>query len=176
MNIRAYAHLVPLVPYVMIGAGLLFVAPDELIYAAMVFFLVKFMRTNSIMRANTAETEHQNNPTPSNDHKSGYNKGHSGVIAALGRDYYQFDQSNSKSFFIQLRDDAGRESTFWGIDLQRLAKEEHLAPGDHVQLEFLGKQPVEVVRKVRNANGVVVGTEKIQAHRNQWSATKLTSS
>lgn len=164
MNIRAYAHLVPLVPYVMIGVGLLFVAPDELVLAAILLFLV------GVSRKNIAKTQGQTQDC-STDKQC-----HVGVIAALGRDYYRFDHNNSQSFFIQLRDDKGRESILWGIDLQRLVEKEHLVTGDHVQLDFLGKQPVEVVRKVRNANGDVVGTEKIQAHRNRWSAKRLPNS
>jgi len=146
----------------MIGAGLLFVAPDELVVAAVLLFLVGFYRKN------TAKGEHPE-PGCSTVHNK---QCHTGIIAALGRDHYRFDPRNNKSFFIRLHN-TGRESTLWGIDLQRLAKKEDLIPGDHVRLDFLGKQPVEVVRKVRNENGDVVGTEKIQAHRNQWAATRL---
>lgn len=67
-----------------------------------------------------------------------------GKITNFGEANYQFDEKNKRSFFIELEKPDGDRIQIWGVDLERALKDSKKNIGDDVQLEFKGKQPVEV--------------------------------
>ncbi|QEA38658.1 hypothetical protein FGL86_05940 [Pistricoccus aurantiacus] len=99
---------------------------------------------------------------------------HRGEIVALGSAPYRFDEANSLSYYITLRN-GGDDKTLWGVDLKRIALETPLAVGDKVALEFVGRQAVVVEKPVRNDQGKVVGHRKVKTHRHSWRATVLSA-
>lgn len=99
---------------------------------------------------------------------------HRGEIVALGSAPYRFDEANSLSYYITLRDGSD-DKTLWGVDLKRIALETPLAVGDRVALEFVGRQAVDVEKPVRNDQGRVVGHRKVKTHRHSWRATVLSA-
>ncbi|QEA39664.1 hypothetical protein FGL86_11685 [Pistricoccus aurantiacus] len=98
---------------------------------------------------------------------------HRGEIVALGSALYQFDETNRPSYYITLRSAGIDDRTLWGVDLKRIALETPLTVGDTVALEFLGRKAVVIDQPIRNDRGQVVGTRKVNTHRNTWDASVL---
>lgn len=96
-----------------------------------------------------------------------------GKIVALGSAPYEFNEANSLSYYITLRSERGTDKTLWGVDLKRVAQTAPLAVGETVSLEFLGRKAVVVDQPVRNDQGQVVNTRRVNTHRNTWQATLL---
>lgn len=97
----------------------------------------------------------------------------SGEVIDLGSAPYQHDDRNSESYFITLRIRQGREKTVWGVDLQRVAEEQAIQPGDCVSLFKEGQKPVVIKKEVRDESGAKVGTRQVTTHRNAWKATVM---
>ena len=86
---------------------------------------------------------------------------------------YQNDPTKSASYYVTLRDEAGRERTHWGVGLAEAMKNAQTAPvvGDQVGIQRVGVTPVIVPLAKVDAHGAVV-TEQINAKRNQWVVEK----
>jgi len=94
-------------------------------------------------------TAHPNlSPEENNDFaRGGAHAKHSsayGTITDSGFAPYEFNEKNSKSFYIELEKNDGERTKVWGIDLHRALTESGKQNGDKVQLDFMGKQNVKV--------------------------------
>lgn len=69
-----------------------------------------------------------------------------GKIVDHGSAKYQFNENNTRSYYIQLEKRNGETTTIWGVDLERALQESGKDMFDDVMLEFKGKQfvPVEI--------------------------------
>ena len=111
-----------------------------------------------------------NKPEQQAETKSASNGGNrvvTGRVVEHGSANFNHDPDEKQSYFVKLATKAG-EKTIWGIDLGRAMDESKAVPGDSVQLEYKGNQPVTVDALVRNDAGKVVGKEQIQTNRNTW--------
>ena len=97
-----------------------------------------------------------------------------GTLVAHGEAPYQNDPTKSASYYVTLRDEAGRERTHWGVGLAEAMKNAQTAPvvGDQVGIQRVGVTPVIVPLAKVDAHGAVV-TEQINAKRNQWVVEKI---
>ncbi|MBS0174288.1 MAG: hypothetical protein JSR64_09665 [Nitrospira sp.] len=95
-----------------------------------------------------------------------------GRIVKHGRDHYKHDREEKMSYFVTLETAAG-ERTVWGLDLERALREAGARTGDRVRLEHQGDKPVEVDANKRDAEGRVVGQERIATRRNAWAVRRL---
>ncbi|MEG9672570.1 LPD7 domain-containing protein [Serratia bockelmannii] len=100
--------------------------------------------------------------------------GLTGTLLDHGQAKYNFDNSESNSYYIKLRTADG-EKFVWGKELSRVVPESGLAKGDIVKLIWLGRKEVTVEAKMRDPQGKVVvdkhgveQTEQITTHRNHW--------
>lgn len=96
-----------------------------------------------------------------------------GKVIQHGQDHYAHDKDNAESYFITLENANGRQSTIWGVDLERVINEKSIVVGDDICLENKGKEEVKVEQSVKNKAGEVTGTEIILTHRNKWDANVL---
>lgn len=101
-------------------------------------------------------------------------KGLTGTLLDYGPAPYQFDKTQSPSYYVHLRTEHG-ERVIWGKELATAVGDSGLKKGDVTTLTWLGNREVEVTTKVRDENGKVMvddnGVEKTQvitAKRNQW--------
>ncbi|MDP4573440.1 LPD7 domain-containing protein [Pseudomonas sp. LPH60] len=95
-------------------------------------------------------------------------RSHSGLLLNHGEANYNHDPEESKSYFVTLADKDGKEETVWGVDLKRAMAESRAKPGEGIQLDFKGKQPVTVTANIRDDQGKVIGKEPIETERNSW--------
>jgi len=97
-----------------------------------------------------------------------------GTLVAHGDAPYQNDPTKSASYYVTLRDEAGRERTHWGVGLAEAMKNAQTAPvvGDQVGIQRVGVTPVIVPLAKVDAHGALV-TEQINAKRNQWVVEKI---
>lgn len=111
---------------------------------------------------------------PKNASRQETEKGLTGTLLDYGPAPYQFDKTQSPSYFVHLRTEHG-ERVIWGKELATAAGDSGLKKGDVATLTWLGNREVEVTTKVRDENGRVMvdehgveKTEVITAKRNQW--------
>ncbi len=95
-----------------------------------------------------------------------------GTLLAHGEAPYGDMPDEKLSYYVVLDTSAG-DKEVWGVDLKRALQEGGAEIGDLINLEFLGKMPVEVSAKKRDASGNVIGTEMIDTFRNTWSVQKV---
>jgi putative DNA primase/helicase len=97
-----------------------------------------------------------------------------GTLVAHGEAPYQNDPTKSASYYVTLRDEAGRERSHWGVGLEAAIKDAQTAPvvGEQVGIQRVGATPVTVPSSRVDAHGAVV-TEQINAQRNQWVVEKI---
>lgn len=67
-----------------------------------------------------------------------------GKIVDHGSAKYQFDENNTRSYYIQLEKRNGETTTIWGVDLERALQQSGKNMFDDVMLEFKGKKFVTV--------------------------------
>src|SRR5690606_29519244 len=67
-----------------------------------------------------------------------------GIITNSGFAPYEFNEKNSKSFYIELEKNDGDRTKVWGIDLHRALTESGKQNGDKVQLDSMAKKSVQV--------------------------------
>jgi hypothetical protein len=91
-----------------------------------------------------------------------------GEVLEYGSAPYQFDISNSRSFFVTLKNTDGESRTTWGVDLERVIDEQRVGRGDQVELTNLGRKDVTIEVPVRDKAGQVLRYEERQTHRNEW--------
>lgn len=151
------------------------VIPEPLRWIGMtlaILWVLKRLGILTIAFGSRTTTEGDATPTGAGSSKR-TDSAHEGEIVALGSAPYEFDEANSLSYYITLRSERGDDKTLWGVDLRRVAHETPLAVGEMVSLEFLGRKAVVVDQPVRNDQGKVVNTRKVNTHRNTWQATVL---
>jgi hypothetical protein len=95
-----------------------------------------------------------------------------GVLIEHGRAPYQHDKNNQSSYYVRLRDDAGKERTAWGVDLKRAMDKSGATVGDKVRLENEGYKTVSVEVAIRDKNGKVTGHQEKDARRAAWNVEK----
>ncbi|SOS30032.1 hypothetical protein PL963_P100049 (plasmid) [Pseudomonas cerasi] len=91
-----------------------------------------------------------------------------GELLEFGSAPYQFDISNSRSFYVTLKNFDGESRTTWGVDLERVIDEQRVGRGDQVELTNLGRKDVTIEVPVRDKAGQVLRYEERQTHRNEW--------
>ncbi|WP_445941452.1 hypothetical protein, partial [Pseudomonas syringae group genomosp. 3] len=85
-----------------------------------------------------------------------------------GQKPFRFEPDKPESTFITLRTKNGVE-TFWGKELAGLLRQTRVQPGKMVTLQWLGNYPVTVKVPRKNDQGVTVGYDDKDVHRNQWA-------
>lgn len=90
-----------------------------------------------------------------------------GRLIAHGEAPYNNDKQEKNSYFVTFEHN-GKEHTLWGKDLPNALAEAKVAIGDHVQLDFVGSQPVQVRANVLDDNGKKVGEEWQTKNFNMW--------
>jgi hypothetical protein len=99
-----------------------------------------------------------------------------GEVDEYGSAPYQFDVSNSRSFFVTLKNSDGELRTTWGVDLKRILDEQGIGRGDQVELKNLGRKEVVIEVPIRDEQGKVLRHENRQTHRNEWDAEIISKS
>ena len=96
-----------------------------------------------------------------------------GTLIAHGEAPYRHDTTQSPSYFVTLRDAAGRERTFWGVGLKEAIRESNTAPevNDLVGLRRSGSTPVSVVSRSYDEGGGIT-TQTVDAKRHRWEVEK----
>lgn len=97
---------------------------------------------------------------------------YAGVLLEHGKANYHFDPQEKPSYWVKIQTAEGRESTLWGVDLERAVKEGHVAEGEDIHVDFLGNRPVIVTANKRDETGKVIGVEEIESRRNTWRVSK----
>ncbi|EFN6007252.1 hypothetical protein FVV84_23855 [Escherichia coli] len=91
-----------------------------------------------------------------------------GKLVEHGAAPYEHKKDNKDNYYVTLENADGKQSTTWGVDLQRAMAESEAQPGDHVELENLGRKAVTVEKDVKDDTGKVVKKETINTFRNSW--------
>ena len=91
-----------------------------------------------------------------------------GEVLEFGSAPYQFDISNSRSFYVTLKNSDGEPRTTWGVDLERVIEEQSIKRGDQVELKNLGRKDIIIEVPVRDTSGQVLRYEERKTHRNEW--------
>lgn len=91
-----------------------------------------------------------------------------GEVLEFGSAPYQFDISNSRSFYVTLKNSDGERRTTWGVDLERVIEEQSIERGDQVELKNLGRKDIIIEVPVRDTSGQVLRYEERKTHRNEW--------
>ncbi|GFZ61540.1 DNA primase [Pseudomonas syringae pv. theae] len=94
--------------------------------------------------------------------------GVTGKILKCGQKPFRFEPDKPESTFITLRTKNGVQ-TFWGKELAGLLRQTRVQPGKMVTLQWLGNFPVTVKVPRKNEQGVTVGYDDKDVHRNQWA-------
>ncbi|UQW71961.1 DUF5710 domain-containing protein (plasmid) [Pseudomonas avellanae] len=94
--------------------------------------------------------------------------GVTGKILKFGQKPFRFEPDKPESTFITLRTKNGVQ-TFWGKELAGLLRQTRVQPGKMVTLQWLGNFPVTVKVPRKNDQGVTVGYDDKDVHRNQWA-------
>ncbi|RML42011.1 hypothetical protein ALQ97_200137 [Pseudomonas savastanoi pv. glycinea] len=94
--------------------------------------------------------------------------GVTGKILKCGQKPFRFEPDKPESTFITLRTKNGVQ-TFWGKELAGLLRQTRVQPGKVVTLQWLGNFPVTVKVPRKNEQGVTVGYDDKDVHRNQWA-------
>ncbi|MGE2459994.1 LPD7 domain-containing protein (plasmid) [Escherichia coli] len=63
-----------------------------------------------------------------------------GKLVEHGAAPYEHKKDNKDNYYVTLENADGKQSTTWGVDLQRAMAESEAQPGDHVELENLGRK------------------------------------
>lgn len=91
-----------------------------------------------------------------------------GKLVEHGAAPYEHKKDNKDNYYVTLENADGKQSTTWSVDLQRAMAESEAQPGDHVELENLGRKAVTVEKDVKDETGKVVKKETINTFRNSW--------
>ncbi|HBV0782903.1 LPD7 domain-containing protein [Klebsiella pneumoniae] len=91
-----------------------------------------------------------------------------GKLVEHGAAPYEHKKDNKDNYYVTLENADGKQSTTWGVDLQRAMAESEAQPGDHIELENLGRKAVTVEKDVKDETGKVVKKETINTFRNSW--------
>lgn len=91
-----------------------------------------------------------------------------GKLVEHGAAPYEHKKDNKDNYYVTLENADGKQSTTWGVDLQRAMAESEAQPGDHIELENLGHKAITIEKDVKNETGKVVKKETINTFRNSW--------
>lgn len=97
-----------------------------------------------------------------------------GTVIDHGRDHYDHDVQNAKSYFVKVVTDRG-ERTIWGVDLGRAFEQNQVQRGDAVALVQEAHERVAVTVPLRDETGASIGAASQPATRNRWEVIKLDS-
>lgn len=125
-----------------------------------------------ISEAEANKIEKDNKPFRARENETGQTDGNASVaeeLVAHGADKYQHDKNNSASYFVTTKDSQGKQTTTWGIDLERAMSESGAKTGDKITLTNEGRKAVTIEVPVKDDQGKVIGHEPKETHRNQWN-------
>jgi conjugative relaxase-like TrwC/TraI family protein len=91
-----------------------------------------------------------------------------GKLIAHGKDRYQFKPDEKQNYYAKVQTTGGKEHVVWGVDLERAIEASGAKLGDNVNLDFAGKTEVTITKDIKGADGRIIGTEEVTAHRNTW--------
>lgn len=96
-----------------------------------------------------------------------------GRLVDHGTAPYRHDHRNDPSYFVRIETPNG-EREIWGVDLQRALNESLTRPriGDEIGIRALRRDAVKIRRPEHDAEGRIVGTTAVEAHRNGWIVEK----
>ena len=86
------------------------------------------------------------------EHKEKLHNHHFEVVE-FGEAKYQFDDRNSSSYFVKYKTSKDEITTIWGKELEKVIKENDIAPGEFVKFRKVDKAPVETVIRKKSKNG-----------------------
>lgn len=89
-----------------------------------------------------------------------------GVYVGSGHAPYRFHKGNSRSFFVRIS-----KHLIWGVELKSALNSSGAVKGDRIEVTFMGKQSVEVLKQIQQDNRTVDVWET--RHRNQWDVRVL---
>jgi hypothetical protein len=93
---------------------------------------------------------------------------YTGELREHGGAPYQNNPARSESYYVVFRDATGADHVVWGVDLERAVRESGAQPGQQVTLENLGRRLVTVKVPILDGQGVVIGEDERDVHRNTW--------
>jgi Large polyvalent protein-associated domain 7 len=93
-----------------------------------------------------------------------------GEVVDHGPAPYKHDKDNDPSYFVVLKTPAG-EQVIWGKGLDEAMRDQRV--GNEIVLRNIGKQPVVVNERVRDAQGNVVDVRPKESQLNAWKAEAL---
>jgi hypothetical protein len=96
-----------------------------------------------------------------------------GTLVAYGEAPYRHDATQSASYFVTVRDEAGQERTSWGVGLKDAFRESRTTPAvnDLIGIRRAGTTPVTVVERIVDEDGEVIA-QAIDAKRHTWEVEK----
>jgi hypothetical protein len=89
-----------------------------------------------------------------------------GLLTDFGASPFEFDNSNSKSFYVKLTTSIG-EKIIWGVGLKDALNKSNCKVGDNVSVIHNGKEPVNVPITKKDESGKKV-TSYITKQRNSF--------
>ncbi|HHH0759866.1 TPA: LPD7 domain-containing protein [Yersinia enterocolitica] len=92
-----------------------------------------------------------------------------GKLVEHGKAPYEHNPDNNGSYFVTLENADGQQSTTWGVGLEKAIEESLAEAGQHVELENLGRKPVQVEKQIKDEKGNVTGTKTVNSYRNEWA-------
>lgn len=92
-----------------------------------------------------------------------------GRLLEHGRDTYRHDPLEQSSYYVRLETKEG-EREIWGVDLERAVRQSlsNARIGDEVAVRAVGREPVTVPSRERDAHGRIIGQKSLATHRNEW--------
>lgn len=127
------------------------------------------LRTPSIDHGVSAVSENA-------DIKPEIQPGITGKVLTFGKAPYQHDPENEDSFYVKLKDAGDGEKVIWGKELEKHFSKEKVQEGDSINIQHVGKEPVEINVPVKDENNKVVDYLKKSVLRNNFEVTKLKDS
>jgi hypothetical protein len=97
-----------------------------------------------------------------------------GTLVAFGSAPYQNDPEKSLSYFVTLKDEAGKEHTHWGVGLADAISTSRsgVGLGDAVSVQRVGATTVFVPTRTVDENGEIT-TQQLTTKRHQWVVEKM---
>jgi hypothetical protein len=82
---------------------------------------------------------------------------------------YRHDRHEPMSYFVRVETPEG-EQEVWGVDLERAVEKSltQVKTGDEIGLRAVRREAVSVPAARRDAEGRVIGQERLDVHRNHW--------
>lgn len=90
-----------------------------------------------------------------------------GTLVEHGAAPYNHDPQEKASYYVILNQ-GGKESTIWGVGLKDAIEKSGVNVGEEISIQRTGRKPVTVTSDRKDELGNK-STEKIDAHRNEWT-------